>query len=452
MRQNYRVSLGFVATLILCALLEPLALLVKYAVDFISIGHSFAKSALLLAFLALLAFGLEHAPKLSVRSLRVFSILLLASHLSSLVQYLWYCHSYELNPMSWSATVEQGVWSLSRPDHIHTAKSCLSFLPSVLALTTDVGHSFGALFPTWIILSQFLGILTLILSCYLACIYILQQRSWGEAASFVLASFVLVKNAVDGGPLTPEVWAAFPLYVFLLKPKWGRFVPVSLTGIYGICLLLFKQGAFEVLIFKWAPALVVLLAPILWQRLGASVIVLLWLTLSAPVLQCQWRPYVKLQPHALSTILYAREPLRAGWNLKIVSPHSLKPIDCDFIVVQDEVKDSASGLYLVSVELQQDSTPYSLCSALELELVRWPISWYPGRVLVEAEVLYLRGTPEATLSSPLIIESRTEEKSDKTSLRLVLRPGVNYGLALSLLGPELSVVSRLELSYPDNEE
>ena len=452
MKRSYLIVLGIGLGMVSCKFSFALAMALKYLVDTIALGHSLSKTLILLVFLAALALGVEHWPKVGDRVLKLFPALLLLGHLFTFLQYLWYCRRYDLDPLHWSAVVQREIWSMTRPDHIHTAKSCLSFLPKFFAYKTDVGHSFGALFPSWVSALQLFGVLVLIIACYLACLNILQNRSWGQAGSFVLCSFVLVKNVLDGGPWIPEVWAALPIFLFVLYGRKTVLASVPLVALYLASMPFWKTGALFIVLLNWLPALLMLLLPLLLQRKAVSALFVAVLVLLAPPVRDQLVPSASFQPYALSTINYGRESLKAGWTLDIISPRSLGPEPSAQISVVKEIADPASGLYLTEVRLLQDSTPYSLCSDLDLEPARWPISWYPGRVKVEADVLYLEGDHQSTLRSPLILDSKVQKAGKTMHLTLELKRGSNRGLAISLLGPKLSIVSRLNLSYPRHDE
>ena len=136
---------GAVALLIAGCLFSTLfGLGVKYVVDIIALGHSLAKTLLFLLFVFFLSLLVKWWPPVSARWSYRFAALLPVLFVGNLIQYLWYCRSYELNVNDWSAVIRDGFWTMSRLDHTHTAKAMLSALPKQLAETTDVGYALAS--------------------------------------------------------------------------------------------------------------------------------------------------------------------------------------------------------------------------------------------------------------------------------------------------------------------
>lgn len=433
----------------LCFAWFPFALAAKYCVDIIALGYSLAKTLLFLAFLATLALCHGRLGKnLSPRLPRIFAVALLAMSALSLGQYLWYCSKFQLQPTYWTAMVRDGLWSMSRLDHFHTSKAMLSSLPVALALKTDVGYAFGAVFPQWLLLAQLALFLGLIGLCFGSCLQILAEKPWGQSISFVLASFVLVKCVVDGGPLIAEVWAALPFFSYAL---WGRRAALLAAGccaLYAGSLFAWKPGAVSVC----AALLVSILAlatPLVMKRSPAAGLALLLLVLSLPLLRWKLDPQYLREPYALNTMVYGQQPLQAGWTLHFVSSERFNGQGLVKIVEQTE--DPASRRFLTDAELLRDSTPKELCAQLGLELPRKPVSWYHGPVRVEAEVLYFDSQTIPTLKSPLLSAASISQNGESTTLTLDLKPGVNRDLAIGMLGPHLSLVKSFTLSYPEPE-
>jgi hypothetical protein len=429
-------------------LFRPFGFLCKYVVDTLALGYSFAKTWLLLCFGVLLAVGQERMPPLSKRWPVVFASLLTLMQVVNLAQYLWYCRSYGVNPNSWTALVRDGFWTMSRLEHFHTSKAMLSALPTELALKTDVGYAFGALFPRWFLAAQFVLFCGLLVCCLGACLQMLQRSPTGTGVSFALASFVLVKCVADGGPLVPEVWAALPVFCGVLWGKRGFLSALGGTILYGFTLLLWKEGAFMILLFGLLPAALLLSAPKVADSRRKVALGLMVLALLSPLLAWKFDPRSRLQPSALNTVIYGSQVIEKGWRIHIVSPRAIGEGTSDLLRVVGQLQDSASGHYLVEADVTDSTDPGELCHDLDLELVRHPISWYHGEVRVESEVVVLEGTLEEILESPLITSRQVDIEAGVTKLTLHLRPGVNRDLAVSMLGPKLSLVKNFRLFYP----
>lgn len=425
----------------------PLGLAVKYVVDIVAVGHSLAKSLLFLAFLLVLCLGVNKAPTIPAKTTDAFLLLVSALLVGNLAEYLWYCQRYGQSPEEWSAVVRDGFWTMSRLDHTHTAKAMLSSLPTNLAVKTDVGYAFGALLPVPLLWMHLLLFSLCLLLCTAACVRWLRNEPNSRAVAFVLTSFVLVKCAIDGGLLIPEVWAAFPVMAWLRSGRKGTWVASAATVAYLISLTLWKEAATAIILLDWLPGLLALSSPLLFRRsrvLGASALAL---ALLSPVLRFQAVPSSRFHPYALSTAYYGTRPLQKGWTVHIVSPHKL-PGAPQLLKVEAELPAPVGGYYLTDATLLKDTTPLELARELKLQLVRRPVSWYHEPPQVRCRVSVLRGDLQQVLNSPLVVkhENRGEE------LSLTFRPGVNRDLAVSLLGPHLTVVHSFNLSFADSRK
>jgi len=424
----------------------PFGLLTKYVVDIIALGYSMSKTVLLLGFGLVLALLVERPLPLKVTW--QFPLALALMMLFNLTQFLWYCHRFQLHPPDWTAMVRNGLWSMSRLDHFHTSKAMLSSLPTSLAYKTDVGYAFGAVFPNWLLLGQFACFGGLVVLCVLACLQVLKSRPKGESISFVLASFVLIKCAVDGGPLVPEFWVALP---FVCAVNWGRKGLAWSAGgtlIYTISLFFWKWRAPFVLLYGILPSLLLIGAPWLSQKHRRAAAGCLLLALLSPLARWWLDPISRIQPFALNTMVYAGSRLESGWLIHVVSPREIVLADRAQADVVEQLYDPSSGHFFVELALKKTTNPYTLCRDLGLELSRKPLSWYNGRVVVTSDVLFLQGQLDEVLASPLVLSSKVESSGRYTRLTLEMRPGVNRDLGISVLGPKLSVVRNFQMSYP----
>jgi hypothetical protein len=441
--------MAFVSVMLVvgCVSWLPFGLAVKYLVDLVALGHSLAKTILLLLFVLALSLLVKWVPEVSSRWAYRFAWLLPLFFLANLGQYLWYCSRFGIEANGWSAVVRDGFWSMSRLDHTHTAKAMLSSLPTWLATKTDVGYALGAVFPQPVLWAQ-LGLFLLTIGlCMLSCVYRLRNDSVGRATSFVLTSFVLVKCLVDGGVLIPEVWAAAPVFAGLVFGRKGVVVCGLLALAYLGSLFFWKPGALAIIFLDWLPALLMLSAPLVWERSHRAALALCLVVLWAPVARYQLVPESRFRPHSLNTAAYIWQDLKQDWKVYIVSNGRLSVPSTEFHV-ESELFNDATGYCLTTITLTTDITVLDLSQALGLESVRRPISWYQGPVQVKAKALVLDGSVQEILSSPLIKSS--DQRGD--TLELLFVPGVNKDLAVSALGPHLTVVHDFVLSYPDSSK
>ena len=436
---------GAVALLIAGCLFSTLfGLGVKYVVDIIALGHSLAKTLLFLLFVFFLSLLVKWWPPVSARWSYRFAALLPVLFVGNLIQYLWYCRSYELNVNDWSAVIRDGFWTMSRLDHTHTAKAMLSALPKQLAETTDVGYAFGAIFPQPLLWLQLVLFLLTIGACTLSCVHWLRNERPGRSVSFVLCSFVLVKCLIDGGLLIPEVWAAVPVFCGLLFGRRGWMVGGGATLLYAGSMFFWKTGASDIVALDLLPGFVALSTPLLWARNRIVGIVALACVIVSPAARYQLVPDSRFRPHAVNTIVYAGEPLKAGWKVYIVSVGRVAPLPGPF-TPESELFQSETGYCLTTVTLTADTTPLELSSLLGLEVARRPVSWYQGPVEVAARVQLREGEWNEILDQP-VVESHQLD-GDRVRLRMI--PGVNRDMAISVLGPHLSVVDDFRFSYPE---
>lgn len=420
----------------------PFGLLVKGLVDLVALGHSLAKTLLLLLFILVLSLLVKRKGSVSDVWTRRFALLLPVLFLANLIQYLWYCNKFGIAPIGWSAVVEGGYWTMSRLDHTHTAKAMLSPLPGWLATRTDVGHSLGALFPKPLLWLQLVLFLLVIALAGFTSVHQLKNDTPGRATSYVLASFVLVKCLVDGGLLIPEVWAAVPVFSYLVFGRDGLKMGTSLSLVYAGSLFFWKPGAPAIVLLDWLPALVALFVPVVWERSKSLSLALLLLVLTTPFIRYYAVPSSRFRPHALNTAAYSYESLKQGWRVYIASPRRLPR--AGLLDIESEVMASQTGFYLTQGTLTADTTPMELCRTFGLEVVRRPISWYHGPVQVESRTVVLKGSLDAVADSPLVTSFQQEQ--DKVSV--LFRPGVNRDLAMAALGSGLVVLHDFRLSYP----
>ena len=143
-------------------------------------------------------------------------------------------------------------------------------------------------------------------------------------------------------------------------------------------------------------------------------------------------------------MVYAGEKLKAGWRVYIVSVGRIAPLSGPF-TPESELYRSETGYCLTTVTLTSDTTPLQLSNLLGMEVARRPVSWYQGPVQVAARVQLLEGEWNEILEQPIVKTHQLD--GDRVRLRLI--PGVNRDLAISILGPRLSVVDDFRFSYPE---
>ena len=265
-----------------------------------------------------------------------------------------------------------------------------------------------------------------------------------ELCSLAEKCFVLVKCLIDGGLLIPEVWAAVPVFCGLLFGRRGWMVGGGATLLYAGSMFFWKTGASDIVALDLLPGFVALSTPLLWARNRIVGIVALACVIVSPAARYQLVPDSRFRPHAVNTIVYAGEPLKAGWKVYIVSVGRVAPLPGPF-TPESELFQSETGYCLTTVTLTADTTPLELSSLLGLEVARRPVSWYQGPVEVAARVQLREGEWNEILDQP-VVESHQLD-GDRVRLRMI--PGVNRDMAISVLGPHLSVVDDFRFSYPE---
>jgi hypothetical protein len=251
--------------LALCLLDPVAALLAKNAVDLFALGHSPAKTYALLGFV-LLVLGAVASPLRTppAKTEEWLGRALLLCALYSSLEFFLFCRRFQVPARDWAAALRDGFWSSTSLEHMHTCKALLAPLFGGLAAVTDAGYPFQPFFPA-ILVDTHLLLFVAVLALATACgVRVYRERPPGEATTLVLCIFALAKNTVDGGPLSPEVWAALPFVASLGGGRRaGRWAALLL-----FCYCLTVRRPYDTVLWRLPTNLLALGLPLLWERLG----------------------------------------------------------------------------------------------------------------------------------------------------------------------------------------
>ena len=435
---------GLALALALCLVSPTWSLLCKNAVDLIALGHSPAKTIAFLAFL--LSVSLASRTRLPTpydRTLPVLSLSLLTCGTFSLSEYLWYCKRFGLVAADGSSVMRDGYWSSTSLVHIHTSKVLLSPLFGGLAHVTDAGYPFAPLFPQWLILLHLVLFLAVLALSWLGALWAFRQRSPGQALALTLAIFALAKNTVDGGPLSPEVWSALPIYVGVWRGRKPAIAATALLLLYPLAL----SAPYSAIFWRIPCNVLVLALPLIFERVSwkgwvglALVACSLYLS---PLLMRRLVPDFGWQPYALNLLIYGRLPLAAGQKVwLLVTPAEEARAAASLPILE---RTPCGPFLLLRAKLVGATTPLELCHQLRLPISRRPITWYVGDMEFQAQARAVDGPLQPALDSPLVRDSVVDQAGEFTRYRLHLAPGVNDNSALALLGPQLTVLREVRL-------
>ncbi len=429
------------ALLLGCLLSPDLSLGVKGAVDFLALGHSSAKTLALLAFfLALLLGHLSPLPTPSPQSGRYLSGALLLCAVTSLLEHLWYSRLAGLGLGEESLLARQGYWSINAPTHIHASKVLLSPLFGSLAAQTDAGFPFQPLFPTWLPWAHLALFLTTLVLTALTALRAYRTTTAGSATSLTLCLFVLAKNAVDGGPLSPEVWATLPVTFAALGRRRAAALLLTAVPIY----LVLAGRTWQDALWRMPVTMLVLALPLMWEAVSGRpwrkvpLVLLGVLIYLSPLALRQWVTNFGWQPYALNLWLYGRLDLPSGYQVWALT--SRPELASNLSGIRVEGQDKAGPFTLLRLRLLAPSTPLDLCRDLGIPISRRPVTWYPGEMDFQVWAKPLQGPLLLDRSNPLLRGLTMQPDGEFMRLDMRLAPGCNDTLAVALLGPQLTVL------------
>lgn len=427
-------------------------LVCKLVVDSFAISLSGAKVRLLLLSLGLLSFLMLFPPLWNKKWTPAFLLGLALLYCLPVAEHLYFCHKTDLPLVPRTVCLSEGMMSATRLQHIHESKVALATLFDYTGQSFEMGRSFLPVFPAG--LRWFHAALFLIVSVagFLCAQGYARRGSLWSSLSFVLVTFTMVKNSVDGGPLDTQTLAAFPFFLYFLGYSARRGAALSL-GLLGLNFVLSGPAYFWVDAWRFATAAIVFALPLLWGRAHTSrkylfgLVAGLAILILLPGLQYFQAVENNRLPTTPSVLRYAFQPLEAGWTVTLISAADLSQVPTkDYEVTEQRVGDQVR---MSRVKLLRPSTPLELCDIYGLNITRRPVEWYQGPVYMVIEGSQPLPRERAWRESPLITGYLEEEK------RLVLEmyPGGGINTATDAFGSSLygAEVFRLQYDKPPGD-
>ena len=206
--------------LILCILFEPLAYFVRILINHFAVGLSLAKVYLFLAWTTIILCAKQH------KKCYIFPTLLL-SIIVHVVSNAYIFYKYQLPLTGQYNFFYLDKFSSTSIGHQHIMKYVGNILHQVTLLpifdNVDYGSVYAQIVPLWI---QILGTISVVLLVY--ALY--TQYPKHKSALYIVASFSVWKNMVDGGFLNFEgaFWLTVLLVIVYPKYKW-YFMPITVV-------------------------------------------------------------------------------------------------------------------------------------------------------------------------------------------------------------------------------
>lgn len=367
-------SLGFV----------ELALTLKLFVDHLTLGISFTKTYLFLAYLAtaLALLGLSlRARRASDSEPRVSSLMkilgfgLLLLHLLAVAQQLYFTHHLGLAPGKFALAYHDYDYAKTSLAHVHVSKTVLGQWFSEANYRFDGGDSFLPYFSRFWLLIHFF---VLAVVTGLALVVIRRDLSHyplPDRVVLLLCLFVLLETTVDGGPLSSQCLAAGALALRIVRrTSWFKIALLLLP------LLLLLGGLTAPLavehIGRFLATILILLAVrviwdpslrVLWR--SAAALALVASTLLVPLALHRLSPRLDSLGIAYSAWRYALTPLHRHQLVYIVSLGPLK--EQPYLEVKRV--EEAGPYRLQEVWLKESMLLLRLCKDLELNVSRFPV-------------------------------------------------------------------------------
>lgn len=442
-----RAILALALLLMGCLVSPGLSLLVKNAVDLFALGHSSAKTlVVLLFFLVLLGAQRSSVPSPPAWAGRALGIALLLCAAVSLAEHVWYTRLAGLSLGEESLMMREGFWSINAITHIHVSKVLLSPLFGSLAAQTDAGFPFQPLFPLWLPWAHLLLFLVTVGLMTAVALDGYRRMSAGRATTLALCLFALVKNAVDGGPLSPEVWSALPVTFAALGRRKTALVLLVAVPLY----LILAGRSWQDALWRMPVNMLVLALPLLWDltpgptlRKAPALVGLAAVLYLSPLLLRRVVPNFGWQPYALNLWLYGDIELPAGFEVWALTSRPEQAEDLEGVRVLGSEK--AGPFTHLRLHLSLPSTPLTLCRQLGLPISRRPVTWYPGEMEFQVWAKPLQGALTIERPNPLLRDLTVQPDGEFSKVKMRLAPGSNDNLAVALLGPQLTVLKGMEL-------
>ncbi|MDX1974680.1 MAG: hypothetical protein SFT92_03280 [Rickettsiales bacterium] len=210
-----------------CAVSPLSSFLFKCVIDIFASGRSDFKLYFFLTYL-LVILSFRHLPATKSRPyLACFNWLLAATlFVFGLSEFWVFNDQFFDDPTGLVYPLHHAAISSTSIYHIHNAKLVLAFIQSLFSTTHnewgyDSGYPYLLFYPTWWMALHSLVYIVFFISS------LIQLRSYralspGLYAVFVLVSFMVLRNVLDGGLLFAETLAAVPAYTALQWQLWRR--------------------------------------------------------------------------------------------------------------------------------------------------------------------------------------------------------------------------------------
>ena len=203
----------------------------KFIIDLFAIGRSNAKLYMffiygIICFL-LLAFNKKHFTK-PKKFIRVTSAVLLCCAVLSLASYFIFVNTFNLSVYDAVQMCDSGMVSSTKLLHIHTLKPVLAQFISFIGgdavyNSYDAGAPFLEVIPNEVYIAG--AVLISVLVILFLIVLLIKEQEWNEKTRYIfvliyiIVTFSLFKNILDGGPLTEEFMVSVPIFLALLHIK-----------------------------------------------------------------------------------------------------------------------------------------------------------------------------------------------------------------------------------------
>ena len=198
----------------------------KWLIDSLAFGKSTVKVYGFLGYALLYALVYAGGWRLKPRLRHSWLIILLVALFGlSLLSHFMFLTKYGLPFWAQADAVLDNHFSGNHLTHIHTFKPVLVVLGGLVGLAGpssfyDNGTAFFSLLPHWL---YYLGALLLVSLLFLLVGYWRQEQSrltpkqrWPFTFLYLVSSFVILKNIIDGGFFNKETLIALPIFLFII--------------------------------------------------------------------------------------------------------------------------------------------------------------------------------------------------------------------------------------------
>ncbi len=256
----------------------------KYFTDFFASGFSSTKAYafFLYAGLSFFLLSISHfLPQFRI-SRKMLLVVVALAFLVQLGVYVGFAASERLEAFG-DATVATGsVFSETKLIHIHNMKAAAAFVGGLFGAASgsyDAGIPFLSSVPAWAI------IIFLILFGASAVLFLLvfgeKEREWADysgacTALYLMTSFSVLKNMVDGGPLSIECLVSALVLFLLIAWSEKSFITIAVRSLPYAAFLFLSYGAIVSLFLPLSAAWDITIPGVMQYAFFALVAALLW--------------------------------------------------------------------------------------------------------------------------------------------------------------------------------